>query len=384
MKIKKMVEFVTRASDSHPMFLRVAKIIFLLIALIISSSIVIIYLEKVSTGGNTIKSFMDAIWWSIVTVTTVGYGDVVPHSVEGRIFAIFLILVGMVLFSLLTGLIASFFIEEKLKGDKGLKQIKNLRHIIICGWNDTSEIILQSIAETKNFNPLIVIVGSFNSEAFREIQSKFPELNLKFVRGDYTQEVILERANVKQASQVVILANKGLQNESADDKTVIAATAVRFISESVPMTVQLLNRTNKSHLQQIKVDNIITNDEMGALLIVNNIMDSNFLNIYSHLIKKAESMQTRNIPASLHDKKFEDLVSYFYQELGIIVLGIINKEKELQLEDIFSDDDSAIDLFIKTKLEELGKNVISKKDKFMINPPKDYVIQENDVAIVMV
>ncbi|MEA1973080.1 MAG: ion channel, partial [Candidatus Cloacimonadota bacterium] len=330
-----------------------------------------------------ISSFMDAVWWSIVTVTTVGYGDLVPHSFAGRIYAIFLILFGMVLFSLLTGLIASFLVEEKLKGDKGLKQIKLNRHIIICGWNATSENILQSISEQKDFNPPIIIVGTFNSEVFREIQSKFPEMNLKFVRGDYTQEVILDRANVRQASQIVILANRNVSIESADDKTVIAATAVRFLSQDVPITVQLLNKTNKSHLQQMKINNIISNDEMGALLIVNNIFDSNFLSFHSSFLKNINLMKTKKIPENFTGNNFAEVVSYFYDELGMIVLGVINKKKELQMEDIFSDDDSAIDLFIKNKLEELGKNVISRNDKFMINPPKDYVIVENDLAIVM-
>ena len=61
----------------------------------------------------TIKSPGEGIWWAWVTVSTVGYGDVVPVSGLGKIFGSLIILLGIALFSLLTGTLAAFFIERK-------------------------------------------------------------------------------------------------------------------------------------------------------------------------------------------------------------------------------------------------------------------------------
>lgn len=59
----------------------------------------------------TVHSYFDAVWWSIVTVTTVGYGDIAPVTVSGRIIAIILILGGMGLFSTITAYLSSRFLD---------------------------------------------------------------------------------------------------------------------------------------------------------------------------------------------------------------------------------------------------------------------------------
>jgi voltage-gated potassium channel len=63
--------------------------------------------------GETIRSFGDALWWSVVTVTTVGYGDVSPRTVEGRLIAVSLMIIGIGVISALTATIASFFVGEE-------------------------------------------------------------------------------------------------------------------------------------------------------------------------------------------------------------------------------------------------------------------------------
>ena len=62
-----------------------------------------------------IETPWDGIWWAWVTVTTVGYGDVVPVSTEGRLFASFLILMGIGIFSMLTASFSAFFVSRDEK-----------------------------------------------------------------------------------------------------------------------------------------------------------------------------------------------------------------------------------------------------------------------------
>jgi voltage-gated potassium channel len=76
----------------------------------------------------SIGTIWDGMWWAWVTMATVGYGDVVPHSGAGRIFGALLILFGVVLLSLLTANLAAFFIEsdverEEREADRLLKDI---------------------------------------------------------------------------------------------------------------------------------------------------------------------------------------------------------------------------------------------------------------------
>lgn len=74
-------------------------------ALILASSITMSYLEN--------KTFGDALWWSIVTTTTVGYGDISPATPAGRIIAVILMLFGIGLIGMLTGTITTYFTRQK-------------------------------------------------------------------------------------------------------------------------------------------------------------------------------------------------------------------------------------------------------------------------------
>ena len=90
------------------------------VTLTIFSSIAVLNFEDVPESN--IKSATDALWWSFVTITTVGYGDKYPVTPEGRVVAVFLMTAGVGLFGTFTGLVASFFIEadqekEAAEGD---------------------------------------------------------------------------------------------------------------------------------------------------------------------------------------------------------------------------------------------------------------------------
>lgn len=81
----------------------------------IFSSIAILQVEN--DPASNIKTAEDALWWSYVTITTVGYGDKFPVTSEGRLIAAFLMTVGVGLFGILAGYIASLFVEESKEED---------------------------------------------------------------------------------------------------------------------------------------------------------------------------------------------------------------------------------------------------------------------------
>jgi voltage-gated potassium channel len=80
------------------------------ILMIIFSSIAILQVEN--DPNSNIKNAEDALWWSFVTITTVGYGDKFPVTTEGRIIAMVLMTVGVGLFGTFTGFIASWFVNS--------------------------------------------------------------------------------------------------------------------------------------------------------------------------------------------------------------------------------------------------------------------------------
>ena len=79
--------------------------------LIIFSAIAILEVETDANGN--IKTAEDAIWWSYVTITTVGYGDKFPITTEGRIIGAILMTTGVGIFGTFTALVSSWFIDRK-------------------------------------------------------------------------------------------------------------------------------------------------------------------------------------------------------------------------------------------------------------------------------
>lgn len=109
LKLARIVALSSRFKDSIKRFLKTNGLYYVLIftvSMILIGSALIYFFER----DITIDSFSDAIWWSFVTATTVGYGDISPATTAGRIVASCLMLIGIGTIGMLTGSIATFFI----------------------------------------------------------------------------------------------------------------------------------------------------------------------------------------------------------------------------------------------------------------------------------
>jgi voltage-gated potassium channel len=105
--------------------------IFVLFALLIVSSI-IYYLEH-PVQPEAFPSIPASIWWGVVTMTTLGYGDVYPITVPGKIFGGFVAVLGVALFSLPTGILASGFIEQINENKNEIRKPKKVIKCPHCG-----------------------------------------------------------------------------------------------------------------------------------------------------------------------------------------------------------------------------------------------------------
>jgi len=106
-KLLRLYGFIGKIKNKLDRFLHTNGFIYMIyisLTLILSSSFIMMYVEK--------QSFFDALWWSIVTCTTVGYGDISPATPFGRVVAIFLMIFGIGFISMLTGTITTFFSQK--------------------------------------------------------------------------------------------------------------------------------------------------------------------------------------------------------------------------------------------------------------------------------
>jgi len=88
---------------------------FIILTIGLSSSLILKFEAPYTNSG--IKTIPDAIWWSAVGVSTIGIGNIVPESVAGRYLTLFLMVAGVIIFSVITAKVASIFTEEEVKED---------------------------------------------------------------------------------------------------------------------------------------------------------------------------------------------------------------------------------------------------------------------------
>ena len=360
------------------------RIVFLITtAIIISSSLIVIY-EK-----ENIKNIYDAIWWAIVTISTVGYGDIAPVTKEGRFIGEGLIFFGMITVSIFTATVSSILIERKLKEGKGLNDVNYRNHYILCGWNWNAEEILESLFNNIK-DAKIIIINELNSDDATIILNKFKKQNLKFVHGNFSDLPILEKANIKHSKAVIIIPdnlNHALK-EKIDEKTIFATMTIKSVSEKIKVYAHILDKGKVPYLKRANVDEYFLPDNFSPFFLTSNIIAPGVNDVFKDLLSYRASsknlIKTEKIAVSLVGKSFKEISKNYKEKSNSILIGFIQMQDALEMKNIDENDTSSIDSFIKRKFHEAGRLTKDlEQKKIILNPKDDYIVNKHEYAVLI-
>ncbi len=213
-------------------------------------------------------TFIDALYMTVITVTTVGFGEVHPLSQEERLFTIFLILTSVVIIgyavSVITEYIVSGELFEKIKFKKVQKKIEQLKgHTIVCGYGRNGK---QAVIKLKKFNKKVVIVES-DDDLIAEIESE----NILYVRGNATKDEVLMNACLKNASSLITTL-------PSDADNLYVVLSARQYNKKLRIVSRASNDSSDTKLRIAGADNVIMPDKLGgdhmaSLLVTPDIVE---------------------------------------------------------------------------------------------------------------
>ena len=262
-------------------------------------------------------SWTSALWWSIVTITTVGYGDISPVTLGGRVVAGVMMVFGIGILGLFTATIASIFVERKMKEDRGMHSYEFQNHIIICEWNHRAQEIINELRMDRRTEsaPIILIA---------ELETKpVDDDNLHFIQGDVTEDN-LKRANIERAKTVVVLGDDQLDANARDAKAVLTTLTIETMNPNVYSIVELVNEANVQHCERANANEIIVGSEFTSKLISRAALDHGISKVLSELLSSrfGNDLFKIPVPESMQGKNFMDIFAEMKRSNNSIILGV--------------------------------------------------------------
>ena len=289
------------------------------------------------------KGFLDWLWWSIVTMTTVGYGDITPGSWSGKMIGVVLMFFGIGILSMLTATIASFFVERKLLRERGMGTSDLENHIVICHFNHRArEILLELRADDRTAGAPIALIEDLEHKPVEDD-------DLHFLRGKVDEEALL-RAGVDRARTVIILGDDRLEPSARDAHTVLATLTVESLNPAAYTIVELVDEANAAHCRRAKADEIIVGHQLSSRMIASAAVGHGLSKVVTEIVSQryGNDLKQLDVPEGLAGRSFFDVLCELKKtNKGILV-------------------------------------AVKRDDEVLTNPDADLEIGENDQLIAIV
>nr|MBL0708921.1 ion transporter [Sulfurimonas sp.] len=291
-------------------------LIFASIVIFVSS--VVIYVMEANNPDSPIDTLFEAVYWSIVTISTVGYGDITPVTQEGRVVAMFVIIAGIGVFSFTTSLIVTAFTEklDEIKDQKFIDDISKIKKFyLICGYENVSK----EVAKKLIIKNRVVILEEDPQKVQNATKDGFIALNYNPSSIDSYKKL---RIDIKtQVKAIICLSHSDIEN-------IYTALTIRSFSKDVFILSILMQKMNRNKLSFAGINEIFYEKELVGIIASefigqpvafeaihelrtsNNGIDIEEIFINDRIVKKISSVE------DLENKRYK-----------IVLLGIYKKEK---------------------------------------------------------
>ncbi|MGB5941437.1 MAG: NAD-binding protein [Leeuwenhoekiella sp.] len=199
-------------------------------------------------------TWTDSVYMTIITISTVGFGEVEPLNPSAKIFTVFLILTSVIALGYAVSVITEYILSssnyELLKIKKVQREIDRLEgHVIVVGYGRNGRQAVQKLQLYKQ--PFVII------EKDEDRISRIEEAEMRFIRGNATEDEVLIKAGVERASTLI----SALPDDAANLFVVLSA---RQINQNMKIISRASEETSYKKLKFAGADNVIMPDKIGG------------------------------------------------------------------------------------------------------------------------
>jgi voltage-gated potassium channel len=210
--------------------------------------------------GDNVTNLVDALWYAVVTASTVGYGDVTPTTSIGRLFGLSYLIIGTASFAIALGTLLGPAIEARLQKALGTMNDANLNlledHVIVVGFGDMTEPILEELGEDVE-----TVVVTQSTEDAVELRERGYDVHT----GDPSDEEPLLHVGIERARALVAATPDDAQDA-------LAILTARELNPDVRIVAGASDRENTKKLRRAGADAVISPALIGGHMLVRSAL----------------------------------------------------------------------------------------------------------------
>jgi len=309
--------------------------------------VVILVITMIGIAGfMTVEgySFFDALYMTVITITTIGYGEVKPLSHAGRIFNMLFIITSFATFAYalarLTRYVASGEMQLYFKNRKLMLSLNHLNgHVIICGFGRNG----QQAAKTLKAHRVDFVAIDYREKNIDDFLLEDP--HLLYLKGDATNDEILKKAGIENARSLICAL-------PTDADNVFVVLSARTLNPNIHIISRATQASAVAKLKKAGANNVIMPDKIGGTHMATLVSKPDVVEFIDHL--SGDEGESINIESIDYDKLPPEI-------------------RDISLKEIMD--------WKKTGVNCIG--VKHKNGKFLINPPDDTIISEGMKLFVL-
>ncbi len=274
--------------------------------------------------GNPDLNWSDGLWYTIVTMTTVGYGDFFPKTTGGRYFVggpVMLFGIGLLGYAL--SVLAAALVSAKTKEIRGMSSYIGRGHLVLINFPGVAKLtqVLDELMHDPSFGKHTAAV--LVDEHLEELPPELARRGLHFVRGNPVRDATLTRASIDSAEYAVVLA-RNASDPASDTLNVTIALAIEARRKSVKTVVECLDPATEELLKKAGCDRIVSASRFDAYFISQELLNPGVQEVMAELLSTRFGQQIFFVPVK-ETRSFGEIAA-LCRDRGHLALGIATRE----------------------------------------------------------